>query len=70
MRYSYAKNIYCPVCKEKMILDDIDYNFKGNQDEYFICETDNCMTSAFVKVRYGKVCKTEFTNSDGKTIKG
>lgn len=28
--YSYAKNIQCPICKEKMILDDIDYNFKPN----------------------------------------
>lgn len=68
MRYSYARKVRCPICRKEMTLDDIDYNFKGNQDEYFICE--NCMTSAFVKVRYEKVCKTEFTNSDGETIMG
>ena len=24
-----------------MYLDDIDYNFDGNQDNYFICNNDN-----------------------------
>ena len=43
----------CPICEEEMELDDVDYNFEGNQDNYFICKNDN--TSSFQKVRYGKV---------------
>lgn len=33
-------------------------------DEYYICE--KCSVGAFVKVRYGKVCKTEFTDEQGR----
>lgn len=34
-----------------MTLDDVDFNFKGNQDNYWICD---CGGSAFEKIRYGK----------------
>lgn len=55
---TYGKEIKCPICNQEMFIDDIDYRFKGCQDEYWICE--NCHeSSAFVKVRYGKVCKVE-----------
>jgi len=48
----------CKNCDAKMRLDDVDYNFKGNQDNYWIC--DNCGTGCFEKIRYGKSCYKEF----------
>lgn len=53
-KYSKIKIPHCPICGKEMYLDDIDYNFDGNQDNYFVCNYD-CPTSAFQKVRYGKV---------------
>ena len=38
-----------------MILDDVDFNFKGNQDNYYYCY--ECHTSAIVKIRYGRIVK-------------
>ena len=65
----YGKNIICPVCGKKMIIDDIDERFKGNRDEYWICPDDECLTSAFVRVRYGKVIDIEYTDTDANVIK-
>ena len=62
----YAKDITCPICGKPMELEDIDCNFQGNQDEYYGCE--DCMTSAFITVRYGTVRKIEFRDTDGKSI--
>ena len=63
MREPYAKNVKCPKCGKEMECVDIDYNFKGNQDEYWECD-DICLCTALVKVRYGKVCKVEFIEHD------
>ena len=30
----------CKYCGKEMSLDDVDYNFKGNKDNYWVC--DNC----------------------------
>lgn len=66
---AYAKKTTkCPICGNLMELDDIDYNFDGNQDEVYCCF--DCNTTAFVKVRYSKVVKTEYTDADGNEIKG
>ncbi len=48
-----------------MIPDDRDYNFDGCQDEWYVCENENCEVSAFVKVRYGKICRVIWR--DGET---
>ena len=40
----------CKYCNSEMRLDDVDYNFKGNKDNYWVC--DNCNASAFEKIRY------------------
>lgn len=63
---TYTDKMICLTCGDTMIVDDIDYSFKGCQDEYYIC--NNCKTTAYVKVRYGKVCKQVFTNADGERI--
>lgn len=59
----------CLKCNCDMILDDVDYNFEGNQDEYWICpkgleNPEKCQNSVFVKIRYGKVAKFEFSKGD------
>lgn len=61
------KKPVCPKCKQEMELDDIDYNFKGCQDEYFACF--KCYTGCNVKVRYNKVCKVEYYDEHGELIK-
>lgn len=52
----------CKFCGSIMRLDDIDYNFKGNYDNYYKC--DNCNASAFEKVRFNKIIYTDFTESE------
>lgn len=52
----------CKYCGKEMRLDDVDYNFKGNQDNYWIC--DNCHASAFEKIRYGKSVSVKFDKED------
>ena len=47
----------CPVCGKDLIKDDIDYNFRGNQDEISAC--NNCHNIYFTKVRYDKIIKTK-----------
>lgn len=60
----YAKeSIKCPECGNKMRLDDIDYNFKGSQDNYYVC--DHCHEALVQKIRFGKVWKNDcFKSSD------
>ena len=43
----------CKECGSKMRLDDKDYNFKGNYDNYWIC--DECGISCCESVRFGQV---------------
>lgn len=52
----------CKTCDKEMYVDDLDYNFKGCQDEYWLCS--NCYESLYVKVRYGKVCKKIYQKGD------
>lgn len=52
----------CIYCNNEMRLDDIDFNFKGNQDNYYIC--DCCHTTAYEKIRYGKSVSVEYCNSE------
>lgn len=58
MKSNYLKEPpKCRVCGKPMILNDIDFNFKGNQDEYYDCPFWH--ESALVKIRYSKVIKIE-----------
>ena len=45
----------CPLCGKELRIDDIDFSFRGNQDEYSIC--DHCHTSFIFYIRYGSVWK-------------
>lgn len=48
----------CKNCGSEMSLDDIDWNFKGNQDNYWLCV--KCETNAIEKIRYGKSVKIDW----------
>lgn len=48
----------CKDCNKEMHLDDVDFNFKGNKDNYWFC--DICGMFAFEKIRYGKTVKIEW----------
>lgn len=52
----------CKFCNTEMRLDDVDFNFKGNKDNYWIC--DKCGASAFEKIRYGKTVNVKFEKEE------
>ena len=54
----------CEYCGTEMRLDDVDYNFKGNQDNYWICE--NCNARAIEKIRYSKSVSVKFYNEESE----
>lgn len=68
----YLKNsgrAICPVCKKELIKDDLNFNFPGNQDEYYLCENVACNISAFCKVRYARILSYEICETEsGKVL--
>lgn len=52
----------CKYCGKEMKLDDVDFNFKGNKDNYYIC--DDCGANAIEKIRYGKSVSINFEKGD------
>lgn len=54
-----GRKVVCRNCGTEMLLDDIDFNFRGNQNEYWICK--NCNSSFFIKIRYGKEVSRVFS---------
>lgn len=54
----------CLECESEMFLDDKDFNFKGNYDNYWCCTV--CQTSCIEQVRYGRPMKQYWhTESNG-----
>lgn len=47
----------CSNCHHDMQIEDINYRFPGNQDEFYVCPYCNYMQE--VKVRFGKIWKIE-----------
>lgn len=45
----------CKECGSEMFLDDKDFNFKGNYDNYWCCT--KCQTSCIEQVRFGQSFK-------------
>ncbi len=56
----------CMKCKKEMRLDDVDFNFKGNKDNYWIC--DKCKTHCIEVIRFGKVSKLDWCDEEGVEI--
>ena len=47
-----SNDLNCKGCNKPMRLDDVEFDFKGNKDNYYLC--DDCGISAVEKIRYGK----------------
>lgn len=45
----------CKKCNCEMLLDDVDFNFEGNQDNYWLCE--KCEIGCIEKIRFGRSIK-------------
>lgn len=56
----------CFNCGCEMMLDDIDFKFEGNQDNYFICT--KCNSEVIQNVRVGKLIRNIYIDEDGKII--
>ena len=50
-----------------MFLDDKDFNFKGNYDNYWCCE--ECQTSCIEQVRFGQPCKELWHSENNNVVK-
>lgn len=50
-----------------MYLDDTEYNFKGNYDEYWNCL--ECQTSCIKEIRFGKSFKEIWHSEKYDTVK-
>ena len=61
-----AGRMKCRECGADMYLDDKDYNFKGNYDNYWNCE--KCQTSCTEQVRFAKPFK-EIWHSENDGVK-
>ena len=59
----------CKECGAEMFLDDKDYNFKGNYDNYWCCEDDNCLTSCIEEVRFGQSFKEIWHSENNDEVK-
>lgn len=57
----------CLECGSEMYLDDRDTNFKGNYDNYWLCE--NCQTSCIEQVRYSQTFKEIWHSENDDVVK-
>lgn len=52
----------CKKCNIEMHLDDVDFNFKGNKDNYWYCK--ECSLTCIEKIRYGKSIKQNWLEKE------
>lgn len=57
----------CRECGAEMYLDDKDFNFKGNYDNYWCC--DKCQTSCVEQVRFGQSFKEIWHSENNDEVK-
>lgn len=57
----------CINCNEDMIVDDVDYNFKGNYDIYWLCP--KCDSGAVEEVRFGSTKVVTYLDCEVTEIK-
>lgn len=62
-----VKKFICHECGSDMYIDDIDYNFKGNFDEYHNCPC--CQTSVIARYRYNKLWKEDWHTENNGTVR-
>lgn len=56
----------CINCSSEMRLDDVDFNYKGNKDNYWVCDECNCRT--IEEIRSGKVINLSHELEDGTQL--
>lgn len=57
----------CKECGAKMYIDDTDFNFQGNYDEYWCCV--KCQTSCIEQVRFGQSFKEIWHSENDDIVK-
>ena len=57
----------CKECGEEMYLDDRDYRFKGNYDNYWCCE--KCQTGCIEEVRFSQSFKEIWYSENNNKVK-
>ena len=63
------KDLICPRCNSKMLLDDCDFGFPGKGTEYFVCSNEKCDCSMSQDIRFNKVWMREwFWNDDCQKV--
>ena len=63
----YTRHIVkCPNCDMAMLLDDIDYDFDGKQDNYYQC---SCGIAAYEQIRFKKPFSITFYDLNGNIMK-
>lgn len=62
-----CREMNCRECGSKMYLDDKDYRFKGNYDNYWNCE--ECQTSCIEEVRFGQSFKEIWHSENNDEVK-
>lgn len=56
----------CINCGSEMRLDDVDFNYKGNKDNYWIC--DNCNCHSVEEIRGGNTVNVSSELEDGTVL--
>ena len=54
----------CKYCGKEMWLDDVDFNFKGNKDNYWICR--EFYATAIEKIRFNRTVSVKFEKEEQK----
>lgn len=57
----------CRECYSEMYLDDTDYNYKGNYDQYWCCKS--CQTSCIKEVRGGSLNRELWHSENDNKVK-
>lgn len=56
----------CKYCGTEMELDDVDFNYKGNKDNYYLCP--KCDSTAIEEIRDGTTVNIRFRPSDASQL--
>lgn len=57
--------IKCCNCGEHMDIDDIEYNFKGNKNEWLYCE--KCKINCYAEIRFNQLFRIKFEQYNEET---
>ena len=61
-----SNGFICSNCGSVMRHDDRDFNFKGNYDDYYLC--DNCHWGCILQYRFGQLFKEIWSSEEREFI--